>query len=129
MPTKERVRSFVAAVVGGDHVAAIRDFYHDDASMQENAMPPRYGRDRLMAHEAEALSRLKEMRTHAPKVVMVDGDDVLIHWVFDAVDATGTARRLEELALQSWRGDRIAAERFFYDTRTAWRIVSLADEA
>jgi hypothetical protein len=32
-------------------------------------------------------------------------------------------RRLQELALQRWRGDRIAEERFFYDTASAWKTV------
>ena len=27
----------------------------------------------------------------------------------------GVTRRLDELSLQTWRGDRIASERFFYD--------------
>jgi ketosteroid isomerase-like protein len=64
MPDRERVEAFVAAVVGGDHVGAIRDFYCEDATMQENAAPPRRGRDALMAHEAKALARLRHMHTH-----------------------------------------------------------------
>jgi len=27
----------------------------------------------------------------------------------------GLTRRLDELSLQTWRGDRIVSERFFYD--------------
>ena len=34
MPSRERVAAFVAMVVGGDHVRAIADYYHEDASMQ-----------------------------------------------------------------------------------------------
>lgn len=123
MPTRERVDAFVAAVVSGDHVAAIADFYHEDATMQENGLEPRRGRDTLMAHEAKALSRLKKMHTHPPKAVVLDGDRVVINWVFDAVAFDGSARRLEELAFQTWRGDRILSERFFYDTATAWQNI------
>ncbi|MEP6968058.1 MAG: nuclear transport factor 2 family protein [Pseudomonadota bacterium] len=127
MPTSERVQGFVAVVVSGDHVGAIRDYYWDDASMRENMAEPRRGREFLMAHEAKALSRLARMHTHPPKAVMIDGDRVVIHWVFDATDPAGVTRRLEELALQNWRGDRIQAERFFYDTATAWRAVEADD--
>ena len=35
----------------------------------------------------------------------------------------GVTRRLNELALQTWRGDRIAEERFVYDTGSAWQVV------
>ena len=40
----ERVEAFIAAVVGGDHVRAIADYYHEAASMRENLQTPRQGR-------------------------------------------------------------------------------------
>ena len=123
MPERARVEAFIAAVVSGDHVGAIRDFYTEGASMQENLGEPRRGREALMAHEAKALARLERMHTHPPRALVVDGDRVVVHWVFDAIGKDGSARRLEELAIQRWEGDRIAEERFFYDTATSWREV------
>ncbi|MDU0343095.1 nuclear transport factor 2 family protein [Bosea rubneri] len=123
MPERARVEAFIAVVVSGDHVGAIRDFYTEGASMQENLGEPRRGREALMAHEAKALARLERMHTHPPRALVVDGDRVVVHWVFDAIGKDGSARRLEELAIQRWEGDRIAEERFFYDTATSWREV------
>lgn len=123
MPSRERVDAFIASVVSGDHVGAIADFYHEDATMQENLAEPRRGRELLMAHEKRALDRLERMHTHAPLAVLVDGDRVAINWVFDAIGRDGVSRRLVEVALQRWRGDRIAEEQFFYDTASAWRVV------
>lgn len=126
MPERARVDAFIAAVVSGDHVGAISDFYTAEASMQENLGEPRRGREALMAHEAKALARLERMHTHPPRAVLVDGDRVVVHWMFDAIAKGGTARRLEELAIQRWEGDRIAEERFFYDTASSWREVDAA---
>ena len=123
MPTRERVESFIASVVGGDHVRAIADYYHEGASMQENLQPPRRGRALLMAHEAKVLERMK-MHTHPDPVFLVDGDNVVINWTFDATSKDGITRRLNELALQRWDGGRIAEERFVYDTASAWTIVA-----
>lgn len=123
MPTRERVMAFVDAVVNGDHVDAISNYYTEDATMQENLSAPRKGRESLMDHESKALSRLSEMRTHPPKAVLIDGDQVAIHWMFDAVSADGSVRRLIEISLQNWIGDRIAAEQFFYDSATAWQLI------
>lgn len=39
MPTKATVDSFVAKVISGDHAGGMRDYYHDDAWMQENQTP------------------------------------------------------------------------------------------
>lgn len=123
MPSKERVLEFVNAVVHGDHAKAIRDFYHEDATMQENLAPPRVGREFLINHEKAALSRLTKMFTHPPKRVLVDGDNVVIEWVFDATDTEGVTRRLNEIAVQEWRNDKVFKERFIYDTKTAWQTV------
>jgi len=122
MPERARVRAFIDAVVSGDHVGAIADYYHEDASMQENLMEPRQGRDALMAHEAAVLKRVG-MGTHADPLVLIDGDHVVVNWTFDATTTDGVTRRLNELALQRWAGDRIAEERFVYDTGSAWQVV------
>ena len=120
MPDRARVMEFVAMVVSGDHVGAIEHFYHEDATMQENRNAPRRGRDILMAHETRALSRIKRMHTHPAEVVLVDGDNVAIRWTFDRISHEGPVTRLEEVALQVWKGDRILRERFYYDSATAW---------
>jgi hypothetical protein len=40
---------------------------------------------------------------------------VIVRWVFDIVRADGSRFTLDELADQTWFGDRIAQERFYYD--------------
>ncbi|MFC3323476.1 nuclear transport factor 2 family protein [Mesorhizobium cantuariense] len=123
MPSRERVEAFLKEVVEGSHVKAIADFYHDDATMQENLGVPRKGREALMAREQSVLERIQRMHTHPVQIFLVDGDNVAIRWTFDRIDMDGAVRRLEEVALQQWRGDRIAKEQFFYDTATAWGLV------
>ncbi|GAA6156532.1 hypothetical protein NBRC116588_20050 [Pyruvatibacter sp. HU-CL02332] len=123
MPDKQRVERFIDAVVHGDHVEAIRDFYHEDATMQENLGEPRRGRDTLMAHEAKALSNMQKMETKPVATFLVDGDNVAIRWTFIMTDKAGTRRQLEEVSLQRWDGDRIASEQFYYDSKTAWQMM------
>lgn len=123
MPTRDRVHAFIDLVVGGAHDQAIADYYHADATMQENLKPPRVGRDALIAHERAAMARVKHIHTHTPVHVAIDGDTVAINWTFDFTSHDGITRRLIELALQSWDGDRIRTEQFFYDTATAWQVV------
>lgn len=118
MPDRQRVLEFIDRVVSGDHVGAIEDYYHPDASMQENGAEPRRGRDALVAHEAAVLERMT-MHTHPVATHLVDGDLVVIRWTFDMTDAAGVTRRLEEVSLQRWVGDRIMEERFFYDPSAA----------
>ena len=55
------------------------------------------------------------MRTRRVETHLVDGDRVVINWVFEMTGQDGATRVMDELALQTWDGDRIATERFYYD--------------
>lgn len=114
MPARERFDGFVAAVVAGRFVEAMRDYYHEDAVTRENGGPERRGLPKLIGMEERAL-RAFAIRAHPPGAVLLDGDAVAIRWTFDMTGRDGTTRRMEEVAMQRWRGDRIAEERFFYD--------------
>lgn len=118
MPQRSTVDRFVAMVESGDHVGAIEAFYADDATMQENLAPPRVGKAALIAHETAALARVAAVHTHTVKTLLVDGDHVAIHWIFDFTLPDGSTRRFDEMALQTWRGEEIVTERFFYDPAT-----------
>lgn len=115
MPRSELVRSFVALVERDEFIRAIEEFYAEDATMQENLAPPRRGRAVLVENERQALARHRSITTLAARHILVDGDLVAINWIFDITDRNGRTFRLDELALQIWRGDRIVEERFFYD--------------
>jgi ketosteroid isomerase-like protein len=114
MPTRARLDEFIAVVVSGDHAGAIERYYTEDASMQENAAPPRVGRDLLVAHERAVLERTATVMSRCISSI-IEGDRVAIHWNFELTDKQGKTRRFDEIALQEWRGERIYRERFFYD--------------
>ena len=123
MPTRQRVEEFVAMVVDEKHLEAISEFYHEDASMQENHQEPRKGRDFLLAYETKSHQLFKSMESFPPRKIIVDGDNVAIHWIFEIIDPRGQRRRLEEIAIQKWQSDRIIEEQFFYDSAKAWHPV------
>lgn len=126
MPSRERVAALIAMVEQGKYVEAIQAFYAEDATMQENNDPPRGGRDKLVEGERRMLAAHKAARTLPGSTFLVDGDTAVIHWVFVFTRKDGTSFRMEELALQRWRGDRIVEERFFYDpAQLTARLTSL----
>jgi hypothetical protein len=117
MPSRERLDEFIAIVESGDHAGAIERYYTEDASMQENASPPRVGCDLLVARERDVLARMSQVYSKAMSSLL-EGDRVAIHWIFELTDKSGKVRRVDEVAMQQWRGDRIFRERFFYDPST-----------
>jgi ketosteroid isomerase-like protein len=114
MPSRAHLDEFIAVVEAGDHAGAIERDYTEDASMQENASPPRVGRDLLVARERGVLARMTHVYSKAMSSV-VEGDRVAIHWIFELTDKSGKVLQIDEVSLQEWRGDKIFRERFFYD--------------
>jgi len=83
--------------------------------MQENNSPPRVGRDALIKHEREVLSRADSLLSTCVRPVLVNGDTVVVRWIFQFEWKDGSMTRMEELAYQRWEGERITEEQFFYD--------------
>ncbi len=115
MPSRERVAALIERVEQGKYVEALQEFYAEDATMQENGNPPRVGLKALVAHERSVMAGYSEIRTLPVNSWLVDGDQVVIHWMFEFTRPDGARSRMDELALQRWRGDRIVEERFYYD--------------
>ena len=114
MPSRKRVDEFIERMKNNESLELMDDFYTEDATAQENNAAPRVGLPALIAYEKMALDRSKFLGTAAPDVV-IDGDTVVIHWVFEIDGPFGVRWTFDELTLQHWRGDKIMRERFFYD--------------
>jgi hypothetical protein len=117
MPSPETLNRFIAKVESNAHDEAIEEFYTPNASMQENEQPPRQGRDGLVAREKKILARMRSTKSTCIRPVFVNGDRVVIRWLFEFETHEGVKTRMDELAYQRWEGERIAEEKFFYDPR------------
>jgi hypothetical protein len=115
MPTTETLERFIARVEENAHAEACEEFHLPDSTLQENLAPPRVGRDAHVAHERKIMSRAKSVSSTCVRPVFVNGDHVVIRWIFQFEWPDGTITRMEELAYQRWEGERIAQETFFYD--------------
>jgi ketosteroid isomerase-like protein len=127
MSTRERVQELVRYVQAGRIPDAINEFYAENASMQENRQPPTEGKAANIAREqtfAESVERWHEVSARS---VAVDGDQVLIEWVFDYTTREGQRIRMEEIAQQRWRDGKIEQERFFYDSAALSHVEEVAE--
>ena len=115
MPTPDVLSRFIAKVEANEHAEAIEQFYSPEASMQENESAPRRGRDFLASHERQVLARMRSVTSKCIRPVFVNGDRVVIRWVFEFEKLDGGRLRMDELAYQRWQGDKIVEEKFFYD--------------
>ena len=122
MPSTQTLERFIARVESNAHAEAIEEFYTEAATMRENMGTLRVGRAALAAQERATLSKVRAVHSRCVRPVLVNGDVVVVRWIFRFEGRDGRVRELEELAWQRWDGERIAEEQFFYDpAQFAWR--------
>ena len=117
MPDRNILDGFIATVVAGRHDEAIERYYAADASMQENFEEPRRGREGLVARERAVMAAFKSIGTTFVPPMFVDGNHVVIRWIFEFERFDGGRLRIDELAYQRWDRDKIVEERFYYDPK------------
>ena len=126
MPSMETLRAFAATVEANDHVGAIERFYAPDASTRENENLPMSGRDVLAAKERATLARVASVKTTRIGPLLLDGDHSAIRWRFEFTAKDGSVRAMEEVAWQTWRGEQLIEEHFFYDPAMIHKVRTAA---
>ena len=115
MPTADTLERFIALVESNAHAEACEQFYTEHSTMQENQGAPRVGRDAHVANERAVMARAESVTSTCVRPVLVNGDHVVIRWIFHFTWRDGSVTHMEELAWQRWEGERIAQETFFCD--------------
>jgi len=115
MPSHARVQELISYVEQGRFLDALREFYHEEAAMQENSEAPRLGLTACLDQEARFLEAVQTFHEIRASSFVVDGDRAAIQWVFDLTMKNGAQVRREEIAYQRWEDRKILCERFFYD--------------
>jgi hypothetical protein len=121
MPSRDIVEAFAQRLEAGDFIGAIEQFCTPDAVTYENNAAPTVGRDNLVAKERGVLAASSAVTAVRIGPSLIDGDTVASRWQFSFTNAEGVTRTLEEIAWQTWRGDKLIEERFFYDPRQLGR--------
>lgn len=121
MPSRDIVEAFAQRLEAGDFIGAIEQFYTPDAATYENNAAPTVGRDKLVAKERGVLAASREVKAVRIGPSLIEGDNVASRWRFCFTNAEGVTRTLEEVAWQTWRGDKLIEERFYYDPKQLGR--------
>ena len=121
MPSLATLEAFAAVVEANDHVGAILKFYAPDARTQENDGPFRVGREALAERERAVLASVAGVKTTRLGPLLVNGDHSAICWRFEFTGKDGKVLAMEEVAWQTWRGEQLIEERFFFDPRQTTR--------
>ena len=113
-----RVNDLVSYIREGRILEAMREFYADDVTMQENNAPPTVGLEANYAREEQFVAYVKQWKSLDVAAVAVDRQRgktlVQSSFEFEAVD--GKTVKADQVAVQTWRDGRIVHEKFYYGT-------------
>lgn len=114
--TKDRVNQLVDWVQQGRIMDAMAEFYAENVVMQDNHNPSTVGLQANQKREEQFVGSIKEIHENRAVKVVVEGDNAVIHWILDFTNQDGARLRLDQLAFQEWKDDKIAHEWFVYDS-------------
>ena len=114
-PTEELAKRIVAAMDDEFNVD-LGKLYTEDAVSEEPAGGTVTGLQSLRSKLAGWLAGLRSAKWKA-RHVFVSGKTICIEWEADVVFKDGRQMKLVEVAIHEVRGDKICAERYYYDPR------------
>ena len=115
MTTRDQVTRLVRYVEANRILDALDEFYDDEVSMQDNLNAPVVGKAANRERERAFFGSITVHQNRALSVV-VDGDQAVIHWLFEFTGSDGKRYRMDQLSYQDWKDGRIVKERFYYDS-------------
>lgn len=117
MPTRDQVTQLVRHVEANRVLDAIDQLYDEHVSMQDNLNPPVVGKAANRERERQFFGGIT-VHQHRALSIVVDGDQVVIHWLFEFTGGDGKRYRMDQLSHQDWKDGRVVRERFYYDSAT-----------
>lgn len=110
-----RINDLLEYIRNGRIMDAMREFYADDAVMEEPAYGKTVGLDANLVREQKFVDSVKEFkRFEATKIGVGDGVS-LYENIMDWVDVNGQEIHVEQVVVAKWRDGKIVHERFYYD--------------
>lgn len=116
MSNREAAKDLVHLVSTGKLLEAFDKYYDEGVVMQENGKDPMVGKAANRVREEGFVGSVEAVHSVNVPQIVVDGDQVVIHWIMDLTFKGGIRVTMDQLAQQTWSQGKIVRERFVYDT-------------
>lgn len=119
MTIKENIHELNNMVVQGKLLEAFEKFYDEKVVMQENAEPPRVGKNKNREFEKRFVASVQKMHDAKVNAVAYNEDTAvsMVEWEFDMTFKDGKRKKMSQVSVQTWKNGKIINERFFYNSK------------
>jgi hypothetical protein len=115
-PHLNRISEMYGLMGQGKMMDAFEQYYDDDVVMQENSEEPRRGKEVNRKYELAFLDNVEEMHGGGVGAITsneAEGITMVESWM-DVTIKGAPRTKMEEVAVQKWKGGKIIHERFYY---------------
>jgi ketosteroid isomerase-like protein len=113
----EKAKSMYDMMAQGKMLDAFEKYYSKDVVMIEATGEVRKGKDANRKFQSDFVGMMKELHGSGVNAITSDekaGVTMVESWM-DLTLKDGNRSKMEEVAVQKWRGDQIINERFYYN--------------
>jgi len=114
MNIKAMVDDMNQMVLEGKILDAFEKFYADDVVMQDINMEPVVGKDANREREQKWISGITEFHGAEVKNVAVGNNVSMVEWFMDYSHTEYGDVKLTQVAVQTWKNDKIVKEVFYH---------------
>jgi len=100
-------------ILEGRILDAFEKFYADDCTLQEGCEDPIVGKEANRARETMFVEGITEFRGAALHDVAIGEDVTMSVWHFDYTHGEWGSHTYDQVAVRTWKGDKIVNERFY----------------
>ena len=113
---QDRLEDLFSYIREGRILDAINEFYAEDATMQDNSLPPTVGREANYEREKQFLSTVKEWKEFEVTAKGVGEDVTFYETVMDWVTTDDTPVHVEQVVVAKWQNGKITHERYYHQS-------------
>jgi ketosteroid isomerase-like protein len=113
----DKARDLYNMVEQGKLLDAFEKYYHTDVVMVEATGETRKGKEANRQFQVEFMNRIKDVNGSGVYHITSDekeGTTMGESWM-DVTMKDGKRDKMEEVAVQKWKGDQVVYERFYYN--------------
>ena len=117
MTYKEKAQQLYAMIGQGQAMEAFEKYYDENVEMIEATGDHRKGKETNRKFEQEFFAGVKDIHGGGTNAITSDeseGVTMVESWM-DVTFKDGNRIKMEEIARQKWKGDKIVEERFYYN--------------
>lgn len=116
MAIKDNISDLNALILSGKAMDGFEKYYDENVSMQENENPPFVGKALNRKREQDFFASIEQFYGAEVKAVAIGENVSMVEWVMDLKIKGMSRTNMTQVAVQTWKNDKIISEKFYYDT-------------